>query len=134
MSCPNEGKGSTWSFMETTCLIDLWSDGKVESKLSGTHRNRHVYEKLSYQMKEHGYLRSWDSCRTKIKALRTAYMKAKLHNNTSGQERSKFSFYEQIDSFMGSRPIVEPNIVINAGSEIQNIEKEEEEEEETVTG
>ena len=51
-------KGNIWSMVETFCLIDCWADGEIEADLSGTHRNRHVYE--------HGYLRSRGDCRMKI--------------------------------------------------------------------
>jgi hypothetical protein len=55
--------------METFTLIELWGEEDVEKELSGVHRNRHVYEKLSYRMKEHGYLRAWDAIRNKVKSL-----------------------------------------------------------------
>ena len=59
-------KGTTWSTVETFCLIDCWTDDEIEADLSGIHRNRHVYTNISYKMREHGYLRSWDACRNKI--------------------------------------------------------------------
>ena len=62
-------RGTTWSTVETLCLIDCWSDDEIEADLSGVHRNRHVYSKISYKMREHGYLRSWDACRNKVKSL-----------------------------------------------------------------
>jgi len=94
-----ECRGSTWSTMETFTLIELWGEEDVEKELSGVHRNRHVYEKLSYRMKEHGYLRAWDAIRDKLKSLRFGYMKAKQQNTTSGQERSKFPYFDQIGFF-----------------------------------
>ncbi|CAC5403649.1 unnamed protein product [Mytilus coruscus] len=110
MSDNNLQRGNTWSLMETFCLIQCWADDAIEAELSWTHRNRYVYEKISYKMKEHGYVRSWDACRTKIRALRAQYLKAKQQNNTSGQERAKFAYFEEIDKFMGTRPIVQPEL------------------------
>ena len=54
-------RGNTWSMMETFCLIDCWTDDGIEADLSGVHMNRHA--KISYKMREHGYLRSSDACR-----------------------------------------------------------------------
>ena len=119
-------RGTTWSTVETLCLIDCWSEDEIETDLSGVHRNRHVYSKISYKMREHGYLRSWDACRNKIKSLRVQYLRAKQQNNTSGQERTKFMFFEHIDKFMGTRPIVQPELVVNAGAEYINIDEENE--------
>ena len=117
-------RGTTWSTVETFCLIDCWADDEIEAGLSGIHRNRHVYTNISYKMREHGYLRSWDTCRNKIKSLRVQYPRAKQHNNTSGQERAKFIFSEHIDKFMGTRPIVQLELVVNAGAEYVNIDEE----------
>ena len=95
-----ECRGSTWSTMETFTLRELWGDEDVEKELSGVHRNRHVFEKLSHRKKEHDYLRAWDAIRNKLKSLRFGYMKAKQQNTTSGQERSKFPYFIQIDVFL----------------------------------
>jgi len=40
--------------VETFWLIDCWIDDEIDADLSGTHRNRHVYEKISYKIREHG--------------------------------------------------------------------------------
>jgi hypothetical protein len=106
--------------METFTLIELWGEEDVEKELSGVHRNRHVYEKLSYRMKEHGYLRAWDAIRNKLKSLRFGYMKAKQQNTTSGQGRSKFPYFDQIDVFIGTQPLTRPDISFNAGSELED--------------
>lgn len=90
-TCPTVRRGNTTlSMVEIFCLIDCWSDDVIEADLSKTHRNRNVYEKMSYKMREHGYLCSWEACRTKIKSFRVQYLRVKEENNTSGQERIKF--------------------------------------------
>jgi len=45
-------------------------------------------------------------------------MKAKQQNTTSGQERPKFPYFDQIDVFLGTRPLTRPDISFNAGSEL----------------
>ena len=119
LSSSVECRRSTWSTMETFTLIELWGDEDVEKELSGVHRNRHVFEKLSHRMKEHDYLRAWDAIRKKLKSLRFGYVKVKQQNTTSGQERSKFPYFDQIDGiFLGTRPLTRPDISFNAGSEL----------------
>ncbi|XP_071153056.1 uncharacterized protein [Mytilus edulis] len=44
-----------------------------------------------------------------------------MHNNTSGHGRSRFYYFDEIDKFMGTRPIVQPELVVNAGAEYVNI-------------
>jgi len=56
-------RGNTWSMVAMFCLIDCWADDEIEADLSGAHRNRHVYAKNYYKMREHGYLHSCDACR-----------------------------------------------------------------------
>jgi hypothetical protein len=52
-------------------------------------------------------------------------MKAKQQNTTSGQGRSKFPYFDQIDVFIGTQPLTRPDISFNAGSEDKIAEAEE---------
>lgn len=64
-------------------------------------------------LKERGIDRTWESCRTKIKGLKQSYLKAKLHNNTSGQSRSRFLHFDRLEEFLGSKPLTEPSCVVD---------------------
>jgi hypothetical protein len=73
-------------------------------------------------MRENGYLRSWDASRTKIKSFRVQYLRTKEQNNTSGQERIKFIYFQHLAKFMATRPIAQSELVVNAGAEYVNVD------------
>ena len=50
---------SIWTDRETLKLIELWGDETVQALLKGSTRNRHVYDKISREMGEAGYQRTW---------------------------------------------------------------------------
>ena len=59
--------GSRWLDEETKTLISLWGAENIQCQLDGAVRNKTIYEKLSKEMKDHGYTRDWVQCKNKIK-------------------------------------------------------------------
>ncbi|XP_048062754.1 uncharacterized protein LOC125278056 isoform X2 [Megalobrama amblycephala] len=55
-----------------------------------------------------GFSRTIEQIKNRWKLLKTAFFKAKSQNGKSGSDPSDFPFYEIIDSFMGERPIANP--------------------------
>lgn len=101
-------RGVTWSDMETHCLISIWQEEQIECMLAGLHRNQHVYEIMSEQMKAKGYHRSWSQCRTKLKSLKNDYHFIKDGNRKSGRERQTSIFFEELDAILGCKPATQP--------------------------
>ena len=63
-------KMAGWSEEETSVLISIWGAANVQQQLDSVTRNRHIYEKIANDMAEHGYHKTWQQCKTKIKNLR----------------------------------------------------------------
>ena len=64
-----------WSPDATRALIGVWGEANIQKQLDGVARNKHVYEKISTSMRELGYEKTWEQCRTKVKNLTNKYRK-----------------------------------------------------------
>ena len=64
-----------WSIEETRALVCVWGQENVQSELDGVQRNRTIYERISRELKDQGYDKTWQQCRTKIKNLTQKYRK-----------------------------------------------------------
>ena len=76
-----------------------------KNKLDGTHKNTHMYQKISKMLLDNDYSRDWTQCRTKIKHLKSEYKRYNGELSRSGAGRTKPPrFFEELDSFLGDRP------------------------------
>ena len=64
-----------WSAEETRALVGVWGQQNVQSELDGVTRNRTVFERIAKEMRELGFERKCQQCRTKIKNLTQKYRK-----------------------------------------------------------
>ena len=69
-----------WSDIETSNLIEVWSEDHIQEELEGCKKNKHnnyiliiIFEKISERMKNAGFERSIEQCRVKIKKLKGEY-------------------------------------------------------------
>jgi len=69
----------SWSVEETKALIAVWGQESVQNQLERVHRNRDVYQRISMELEEYGYEKSWQQCRTKVKNLTQRYRKVVHH-------------------------------------------------------
>ena len=58
-----------WSSEETKALLRIWGASKVQSQLDGIVRNSTIFEKVAAQLREAGYERTWQQCKTKKKMV-----------------------------------------------------------------
>ena len=63
-------RGSTWSDEETRCLVNIWSEQKIQEELGNSNRNTHVYSTISRKMGESDFNRTTVECRQRIKTLK----------------------------------------------------------------
>ena len=70
-----------WCEEEIRALISVWTDDIIQAEFGGTHRNQHVYKKISAEQEKLGYRRTWDKCRDKVKTLKHDYKKVVDNNN-----------------------------------------------------
>ena len=66
---------ASWTPEVTRALVNVWGQANVQSQLEGVARNRTVYERVAKELRELGYDRTWQQCRTKIKNLIQRYRK-----------------------------------------------------------
>lgn len=114
MSRKATGSGA-WNYEATRALLNIWGEQNVQEQLDGVAKNRCVYEKVSKEMHELGYEKTWAQCRTKIKNLLARYRKVKDGNRITGRGRCVCPFYDEIDSIVGTRAASEPPILLDSG-------------------
>uniref|UniRef100_A0A3Q1IBE2 Myb/SANT-like DNA-binding domain-containing protein n=1 Tax=Anabas testudineus TaxID=64144 RepID=A0A3Q1IBE2_ANATE len=117
MSGPKMNRGQTWSREEVQCLIDIWSDDYIQAQLSTTHKNSYVYAQFSKRLREKGIERSAAQCRIKAKKLRQEYIKVRDALNktgSSGKEKDKFPWFDDLDKILGTKPVIEPVDVVES--------------------
>ena len=119
---------TTWMDDETLKLIDFWGDEAVQALLEGCSRNRHVHERFARELGDARYKRTWLQCQDKIKKLKGKYKRIKDHNDETGRERKVWKFYESIDCIIGTRPAMQPAVIIDTldeeGAESEKVPKE----------
>lgn len=64
-----------WGEAETNALIEVWGAADVQNQLDAVSRNRHIYQRISRDLQQLGYTKTWQQCKTKIKNLTQKYRK-----------------------------------------------------------
>lgn len=64
-----------WTTEETRALVSIWGQENVQSELDGVQRNRTIYERIARELKDRGFDKTWQQCRTKVKNLIHKYRK-----------------------------------------------------------
>ena len=124
VTLPKQDRGRNWSDEEIRALISVWSDDVIQAELEGTHRNQHVYKKMSAELEKLGYRRTWDKCRDKVKKLKQEYKKVVDNNNETGRKRKTFKFMEEMDAILGHRPSITPPVTISSTKTDQESDEE----------
>ena len=68
-------------------------------------RNEELFKEVHETLVEAGVNRTVDQIKTRWKALKTLYYRAKANNSKSGSAPTSFPFFAQMDDFMGDRPL-----------------------------
>lgn len=107
-------RGSTWDDEEVLALINIWADERIQQELDSCSRKKPVFQKISNKLSAMGYTRSHQQIREKIKQLKKKYKKVKDNNNRSGQNRISCTYFQELDSILGDRPITRPPDVLES--------------------
>lgn len=88
--------------------------------LENTHKNSEVFKMFSDKLAECGFNRSVEQCRIKVKKLRQQYIKVRdvlRRSGSSGDEKEKFLWYDEMDQILGTRPTSNPVNIIDSFEE-----------------
>ena len=64
-----------WTEEETRALVGVCGAEDVQSQLDGVARNKAIFEKIASSLANHGYHRTWQQCKTKIKNMTSTLYK-----------------------------------------------------------
>nr|XP_025739645.1 zinc finger and SCAN domain-containing protein 29 isoform X3 [Callorhinus ursinus] len=96
--------GVHWGYEETRTLLAILSQTEFYEALRNCHRNSQVYGAVAERLREYGFLRTLEQCRTKFKGLQKSYRKVK-----SGQPPETCPFFEEMEALMSAQVIALPS-------------------------
>ncbi|KAG6939935.1 zinc finger and SCAN domain containing 29, partial [Chelydra serpentina] len=112
---PRAKRAPVWSNGEFLDLISVWEKEAVQSQLRSSHRNYDTFRQISRDMMERGYDRDALQCRIKVKALRSAYRKAREANGCSRAPPTTCRFYKELDTILGGDATSTPSTTVDHG-------------------
>ncbi|XP_020839060.1 zinc finger and SCAN domain-containing protein 20-like isoform X1 [Phascolarctos cinereus] len=93
--------GVHWGYEETKAFLAILSESQFYEKLRTRHPNRQVYRAIAERLRERGFLRTLQQCRTKFNSLQTSYRKA---GNSRAPDTC--AFYDEMDALVNARAAV----------------------------
>ncbi|XP_035301892.1 LOW QUALITY PROTEIN: zinc finger and SCAN domain-containing protein 29 isoform X3 [Cricetulus griseus] len=95
--------GVHWGYEETRTLLAILSQTEFYEALRNCRRNSQVYGAVAEKLREYGFLRTLEQCRTKFKGLQKSYRKVK-----SGHPPETCPFFEEMEALMSAQVIALP--------------------------
>ncbi|XP_074073930.1 zinc finger and SCAN domain-containing protein 29-like isoform X2 [Macrotis lagotis] len=93
--------GVHWGYEETKAFLEILSESQFYEKLRTHHPNRQVYRVISERLREKGFLRMPEQCRTKFNSLQTSYRKAE-----SNHAPKTCAFYDEMHALVNAHTAV----------------------------
>ena len=97
-------KTTRWLIEEVQTFLCLVADERIQRQLDGATRKEKVYQEVSELLAAHGYQRTFQQCREKLKKLKSDYRSIKDLNNGSGSHRKSWKWFDQMDAIYGHKP------------------------------
>ncbi|KAK0143079.1 Zinc finger and SCAN domain-containing protein 29 [Merluccius polli] len=97
-------KTTPWSVEEVQTFLSLVAEERIQQELDGTTRNEKVFKEIAQLMANHGYNRTLQQCRDKLKKMKSDYRAVKDHNGRSGANRRAWRWFDQMVAIYGHRP------------------------------
>ena len=99
-------QNNKWTSADIRALIELYSDNVLNfDKFCKQTVWKRLAEKLSSDREK---TITTDQCIGKWKGLKSMYKKVKDHNNTSGNGRKDWEYFDDMDKILGGRPEINP--------------------------
>lgn len=116
---------------ETKLLIQLWGSSTIQNKLFLTHRKAPVMRLLAASMQQHGFYRTPDEIKTRIRNLKCLYHRIKrtIASGTGvGTVDPDWPHYKSMDSILSKeyprRAVSEEKERILEGPKLEDIKQE----------
>ncbi|XP_016078212.1 PREDICTED: zinc finger protein with KRAB and SCAN domains 2 [Miniopterus natalensis] len=90
--------GVHWGYEETKTFLNILHETRFYEALQSCHRKSKLYGAVAEQLRECGFLRTPEQCRTKFKSLQKSYRKVK-----NGHVLESCAFYKEMDALINSR-------------------------------
>ncbi|XP_015996301.2 zinc finger protein with KRAB and SCAN domains 2 [Rousettus aegyptiacus] len=90
--------GVHWGYEETKTFLDILRETRFYEALQACHRKSKLYGAVAERLRECGFLRTPEQCRTKFKSLQKSYRKAR-----SGHVLEPCAFYREMDALINAR-------------------------------
>ncbi|XP_077353566.1 uncharacterized protein LOC144002312 [Festucalex cinctus] len=97
-----ERKFTRWSDSEVDLFLQLVAEERIQQELDGA-RTEKVYLELSQQMATHGFDRSPQTCREKLKKMKSDYNAIKDHGCRGSLYRSDWKWFGPMEAIYGHR-------------------------------
>ena len=94
-------RGRNWTDDEIRTLLAIWAEENIQRQLLGATRNATVFQRISQDLQQHGYVRNWKQCREKIKALKKKYKESVDRLRRSGVGIESDDDLKDHDIFVG---------------------------------
>ncbi|XP_032184154.1 zinc finger protein with KRAB and SCAN domains 2 [Mustela erminea] len=95
--------GVHWGYEETKTFLDILRETRFYEALQACHRKSKLYGAVAEQLRECGFLRTPEQCRTKFKSLQKSYRKVK-----NGHVLESCAFYKEMDALINARAPAPP--------------------------
>jgi len=81
---------------ETSVLLDLWADDRIQAKFNNSFRHNLIWEDIALRMKGMGYNRSWKECYNRVANLKKAFARKKRDFKTGNDHSISIQKLPQI--------------------------------------
>ncbi|XP_062954975.1 zinc finger and SCAN domain-containing protein 32 isoform X2 [Cynocephalus volans] len=92
-----ESAGVHWDYEETKTLLAVLSRSQFYERLQACQQSSQIYRVVAERLREQGFLRTPEQCRTKFKSLQLSY-----HKVRRGCVSEPCIFYEEMDALSSS--------------------------------
>ncbi|XP_051996799.1 uncharacterized protein si:dkey-261j15.2 [Xyrauchen texanus] len=102
-----------WSTDETRVLLTIWSSTEIQEKLKRTKRRKKVYDEISQEMLDAGFIRSNEQIVNKLKKLKKDYRDKKTKINKS---KKAVNYDVILESVLAQRPASKVTEALNSAT------------------
>lgn len=104
-----------WSRKETIAFIDIWKAEDVQIALGQQYRNMKLFAWIAERLRERGFERDAEQCRSRAKDLKRGYKEIKCGNLHSGRAPKTAPYFKLLEQFLCLRKGIVCGKVCGAG-------------------